>query len=70
MTTSISDLEAQLKIARAQVKMKDFGTEAFEQSMSVVRNLIEQIQLAQPVEEYCSIDSGVHRTRLPNGRIV
>ena len=71
MTATISALKAQLKAARAQVKMADFGTEAFEQSMITVRDLVEQIQAAQPAEQYCSIDSGgLYPTRLASGRIV
>jgi hypothetical protein len=38
--------------------------------MAAVRHLIEQINTAKPVEEFCSIDSGIHRTCLLNGRII
>ena len=71
MTSNISALKAQLKAARTRVKMSDFGSDAFDEAMVVVRDLVEQIQAAQPVEEYCSIDSGgIYRTRLLSGRIV
>lgn len=38
--------------------------------MAPVRALTAQIDAAKPAEEFCSLDSGVHRTRLLSGRIV
>ena len=57
--TSIAALKAQLKAARAQVNMSVFGTDAFEQSMDVVRALVEQIDALQPAYEYTSIDGDI-----------
>jgi hypothetical protein len=68
MTTTT--LQAQLKAARAAVNTLEFGTDAWETAMAAVRHLIEQINTAKPVEEFCSIDSGIHRTCLLNGRII
>jgi len=62
-------LQSQLKAARATVKTLQFGTDAWDAAMVVVRQLVEQIEAAKPAEEFCSIDSGIHRTRLSNGRI-
>jgi hypothetical protein len=62
-------LQSQLKAARATVKTLQFGTEAWDAAMVVVRQLVEQIEAAKPAEEFCSIDSGIHRTRLMNGRL-
>jgi hypothetical protein len=47
----------------------EFGTDAWEAAMADVRRLVDQSNAAKPVEEFCSIDSGIHRTRLINGRI-
>jgi hypothetical protein len=66
MTTTIN---AQLKAARAIVNSLEFGTDAWEAAMADVRRLVDQSNAAKPVEEFCSIDSGIHRTRLINGRI-
>jgi hypothetical protein len=68
MTTAT--LQSDLKAARATVKSLQFGTEAWESAMAVVRQLVETIDAAKPAEEFCSIDSGIHRTRLLSGRIV
>jgi hypothetical protein len=59
----------QLKTARVAVNNETFGTEAWEKAMQSVRTLADTINLATK-EEFCSVDSGVHRTRISNGRII
>ncbi len=65
----IRSIETKLKKARAAVREETFGTDAWESAMVVVRNLCQELNDAQPKEEFCSVDSGIHRTRI-NGRIV
>jgi hypothetical protein len=67
MTTT---LQSQLKAARASVNTLEFGTDAWESAMTAVRSLVDQINAAKPVEEFFSVDSGIHRTLLLNGRVV
>jgi len=67
MTNTIN---AQLKAARAIVNSLEFGTDAWESAMADVRSLVGQTNAAKPVEEFCSIDSGIHRTRLSNGQVI
>jgi hypothetical protein len=64
-----ADLQSELKAARATVNSLEFGTKAWKSAMVVVRQLVETIDAAKPAEEFCSIDSGIHRTRLLSGRI-
>jgi hypothetical protein len=59
-----------LKKARIAVNAETFGTEAWESKMVVVRYLCDLIDSAKPKEEFCSVDSGFHRTRLSSGRII
>lgn len=66
----MSNQVAQLKAARAKVNRETFGTPAWEAAMQVVRNLVATVDAARPAEEFCSVDSGVHRTRLSNGKII
>jgi hypothetical protein len=56
--------------ARATVNALEFDTDAWEAAMVAVRSLVDQISAAKPAEEFCSIDSGIHRTRLLNGRVI
>ena len=60
MTTAT--LEAQLKAARAVVNSLEFGTDAWEAAMVIVRRLVDEVDAAKPAKEFCSIDSGIHRT--------
>lgn len=68
--TTTATLQSQLKTARATVNELEFGTDAWEAAMVAVRTLVDQISAAKPAEEFCSIDSGIHRTRLLNGRVI
>lgn len=61
--------QQQLKQARAVVNAQVFGTKEFEAAMDVVRALVEKMQADRPAEEFCSVDSGFHRTRQLNGRV-
>jgi hypothetical protein len=61
---------AQLKAARATVNSLEFGTDAWEAAMADVRRLVDQVNAAKPVEEFFSVDSGIHRTLLLNGRVL
>jgi hypothetical protein len=63
-------LQSQLQAARATVNNLDFGTDAWETAMAIVCQLVEQISAAKPAEEFCSIDSGIHRTQLLNGQVI
>jgi hypothetical protein len=63
-------LAIQLKNARIAVNAQTFGTEAWEAKMQIVRYLCDLIASAKPKEEFCSVDSGFHRTRLLSGRII
>ena len=65
MTTNQS-----LKEARAKVNAETFGTEAWETAMKKVRELCAKLDSEKPVETFCSVDSGIHPTRLSNGRII
>lgn len=59
-----------LKIARAAVNAETFGTPAWEAKMQIVRDLVDAANAARPVEEFTSVDSGFHRTRLLDGRTI
>jgi len=63
-------LQSQLKIARATVNSLEFGTNEWEAAMVVVRNLVEQLNAYLANEEFFSLDSGIHRTLLLNGRVI
>jgi hypothetical protein len=63
-------LQSQLKAARAAVNALEFGTDAWEAAMVVVRSLVGQVNAAKPVQEFFSLDSGIHRTLLLNGRVI
>ena len=63
-------LQSQLKAARAAVNALEFGTDAWEAAMVVVRRLVEQHDAYLADEEFFSLDSGIHRTRLLNGRVI
>jgi hypothetical protein len=63
-------MDKKLKAARDKVNSLKFGTPEWEAAMEVVRGLCAKIDAAKPREEFCSVDSGWHRTRLLNGRIV
>jgi hypothetical protein len=68
MTDAI--LQSQLKSARAAVNALEFGTDAWEAAMVVVRSLVDQINDAKPAKEFFSLDSGIHSTLLLNGRVI
>jgi hypothetical protein len=68
MTDAI--LQSQLKSARAAVNALEFGIDAWEAAMVVVRSLVNQINAAKPVEEFFSLNSGIHSTLLLNGRVI
>lgn len=61
---------AQIKTARAKVNALEFGTPEWEAAMQTVRELTAAFDAAQPKEEFCSLDSGIHRTRLLSGRVI
>ncbi len=72
MTTAT--LESQIKAAESVVNAIDYSADGWEakwdKAMVAVRQLRDQISAAKPVEEFCSVDSGIHRTRLLNGRVI
>ena len=59
-----------LKAARAKVNTFRFGTPEWEAAMAEVRRLVEISNAARPAETFCSVDSGVHPTRLLDGRLI
>lgn len=61
--------QKELKAARAAVNGLEFGTDAWEVAMEKVRALVAEIAAAAPAEEFCSVDSGIHRTRYADGSI-
>lgn len=63
-------LTAQIKAARMAVNAQAEGTPAFNAACAVVCSLVAQQSADTPIEEFCSLDSGVHRTRLMDGRCV
>lgn len=63
-------LTKQLTEARREVNRHAFGTDAWETGMVEVRRLVAAIDAQRAPEEFCSVDSGVHRTRLRDGRVV
>lgn len=68
--TGESQMTKELKAARAKVNSLKFGTKEWEAAMEVVRVICAKIDAAKPREEFCSVDSGFHRTRLSNGRVI
>jgi hypothetical protein len=64
------DMTEQIKAARAKVSQHKFGTPEWEAAMQVVRRLVAEHDAQQPAEEFCSVDSGWHRTRLLDGRVI
>jgi hypothetical protein len=63
-------MNAALIAARAKVNTLTFGTPAWDSAMQIVRDLVAAEVDALPREEFCSIDSGIHRTRLMDGRVI
>ncbi len=47
-----------------------YGTDAYEARFDDVRAITRKLSDLPSTEEFCSVDSGVHRTRLLSGRIV
>lgn len=64
------NLDKQMKIARKEVNSLEFGTVQWEAAMEVVRKLVAKQMEVLPAEEFCSVDSGFHRTRLVSGVII
>ena len=62
--------QQQLKAARQQANQATFGTQKWDRAMQAVRALVNAINDASPAEEFCSVDSGIHSTRLSNGKII
>lgn len=66
----LTGLDREVRLARDKVATFNFGTDEWEAAMQIVRDLTsKQMELA-PKEEFCSIDSGEHRTRLLNGKVI
>jgi len=63
-------LQSQLNAARATVNALEFGTDAWETAMADVRSLVDQVNAAKPVKKFFSVDSGIYRTLLLNGRVI
>ncbi len=69
-TTSSNALQEQLTAARLAVNAETFGTSKFDAAFEVCKELARQVDAAKPSEEFCSVDSGMHRTRQLSGKIV
>lgn len=63
-------LTKQLQAARQVVRGHTFGAPEWEAAMVRVRALCAELDASRPREEFCSVDSGEHRTRLLDGRKV
>jgi hypothetical protein len=63
-------LIAELNAARAEVRRHKFGSAEFDAAFAKAKAISDRIIDAAPREEFCSIDSGHHRTRLLDGRII
>lgn len=67
-------MEKKLEAARAKAnKAYDtfgFKSAQYEKAMKKVRSLVDEMNAKMQPEEFCSVDSGFHRTRLLSGRIV
>lgn len=66
----MQSLDQQIRDARAEVNRHVFGTSEWEGAMQVVRALVQRQNDARAPEEFCSVDSGIHRTRLSSGRVI
>jgi hypothetical protein len=63
-------LTASLEQARKTVRGFKFGTPEYDAAFEVMRGFSLALADLPSTEEFCSVDSGVHRTRLSNGRII
>ena len=63
-------LNKKIRAARDNVRNYTFGTDEWEAAMEVVRGLCRELDAITPKEEFCSVDSGEHRTRLLSGKII
>ena len=61
---------AELAAARAKVRACTFGTAEYDAAFEAMRAITQRMIEAAPREEFCSVDSGVHRTRLASGKII
>lgn len=67
-------IAAELKTARANANSayqdsgKNVNHPAYVEAMVIVKYLCTRLDAAAPKEEFCSVDSGMHRRRLANGR--
>lgn len=59
-----------LETARNAVRAETFGTPAYDVAFDALRTITQRLVVNAPAEEFCSVDSGVHRTRLASGRKV
>ena len=70
MTTLNSQLQAAETIVNAIDCKAPGWQQKWDNAMTEVRRLRSLIEAGKPAEEFCSVDSGIHRTRLISGRIV
>jgi len=63
-------LTERIKAARVVVNAQIEGTPEFNAACAIVRSLVSKQTAAAPAEEFCSLDSGIHRTRMMDGRCV
>lgn len=53
-----------------QICREAYGTPQYEDRFNEVRAITSALADLPSTEEFCSVDSGVHRTRLSSGRII
>lgn len=63
-------LEAARQVAREAYAAQGVKSEQYEAAMDKVRAIISAIEEKRAPEEFCSVDSGSHRTRLLDGRVI
>ncbi|QIG67897.1 hypothetical protein EVB53_095 [Rhizobium phage RHph_Y60] len=64
------ELAAARKHCNEMYRQFGFNSPEYNEAFEAVRAINLKIMNAAPAEEFCSIDSGVHRTRLSNGKVI
>lgn len=62
-------IDQQIAAARNEVRKHQFGTAAYDAAFDAMRAITVALA-SNRTEEFCSIDSGIHRTRLMNGKVI
>lgn len=62
-------IDQQIAAARNEVRKHQFGTAAYDAAFDAMRAITVALA-SNRTEEFCSVDSGIHRTRIMNGKVV